>query len=198
MESYIADLVLFLMELLGPKRSEIFKRTHLGIKPEKPLAAQTLYNTPGGKNKEADDLMGASRNDRYATTMYGSAAAHKRGKTQLPENNLMPGSAISEEYQTLQLPALDSRSLDGGAGTGPVSEKKSSHRKSKNQNSGSKSVEPRGVMTTIPLESLGNESTAQNLATAANPVTVRDSLDSTAVFDTKKWKKMLNGNISMI
>lgn len=28
-ESYIADLVLFLMEMLGPKRAEIFKRTHL-------------------------------------------------------------------------------------------------------------------------------------------------------------------------
>ena len=28
-ESYIADIVLFLMEQLGPKRAEQFKRTHL-------------------------------------------------------------------------------------------------------------------------------------------------------------------------
>ena len=27
---------------------------------------------------------------------------------------------------------------------------------------------------------------------------MRDSLESTAVFDTKKWKKMINGNIGMV
>ena len=92
--------------------------------------------------------------------MYGSANVPERGKTKLPENNFLPGSAISEDYQTLQLPALDSRSLDGVAGPGAISEKKSTNRKSKTHNSGSKSLDPRGVMNTIPLESIGNESTA--------------------------------------
>jgi len=76
------------------------------------------------------------------------------------DNNLMD-SAVSEDYQTLQLPALDTRSLEGKMIPGAVSEKKSSRKKNKNNhNSGSKSVEPRGIMTTIPLESIGNESTA--------------------------------------
>ena len=151
-ESYIADLVLFLMEMLGPKRAEIFKRTHLGIKPDK-LAAQTLYNTPGGKKvtmKDSNDLLGDSRNvaDRYATTTYDNGMQH--GNTRLPptmNDNLMAGgTAVSEEYQTLQLPALDTRSFDGNLTAKSQAEKKSSHRKSKNQNSGSKSVEPRGQM----------------------------------------------------
>ena len=52
-------------------------------------------------------------------------------------------------------------------------------------------------MNTIPLESMGNESTAQNM-TAANTATLRESIETTTVFDTKKWKKMINGNVDMI
>ena len=52
-------------------------------------------------------------------------------------------------------------------------------------------------MNTIPLESMGNESTAQNM-TAANTGTLRESIETTTVFDTKKWKKMINGNVDMI
>ena len=72
-ESYIADLVLFLMERLGPKRAEIFKRQHLGIKPEKQFAAQTLYNTPGSMTL-GEDKARNSRNNNYraATTMYAT------------------------------------------------------------------------------------------------------------------------------
>ena len=53
-ESYVADLVLFLMEVLGPKRAEIFKRTHLQIHP--PTPTKTMYNTPGKKQFLADDV----------------------------------------------------------------------------------------------------------------------------------------------
>ena len=43
-ESYIADIVLFLMEILGPKRAEMFKRQHLQMRPPE---AKTVYLTPG-------------------------------------------------------------------------------------------------------------------------------------------------------
>ena len=45
-ESYIADIVLYLMELLGAKRAEMFKRKHLGMRPPE---AKTVYLTPGKK-----------------------------------------------------------------------------------------------------------------------------------------------------
>jgi len=32
-ESYIADIMLYLLECLGPTRADQFKRTHLGFKP---------------------------------------------------------------------------------------------------------------------------------------------------------------------
>lgn len=49
-ESYIADITLFMMEILGPKRAEQFKRTHLGIAPALPMPGQsTMYDTPGMK-----------------------------------------------------------------------------------------------------------------------------------------------------
>ena len=81
MESYIADIALFLMETLGPKRAEIFKRTHLGIKPEKPLmAAQTIYTTPGKKQADPDnDLLNDSRNPQRYSTLYGSGHMNRRG-----------------------------------------------------------------------------------------------------------------------
>ena len=34
--------------------------------------------------------------------------------------------------------------------------------------------------------------------TAANTATLRESIETTTVFDTKKWKKMINGNVDMI
>ena len=66
-ESYIADIVLFLMEVLGPKRAEQFKRTHLQISP---VAAQTLYATPGKEFAADNDMLGGSVNPRYQT-VYG-------------------------------------------------------------------------------------------------------------------------------
>ena len=39
-ESYIADILLFLMEVLGPKRAEEFKKTHLKMQPSLTTPAQ--------------------------------------------------------------------------------------------------------------------------------------------------------------
>ena len=79
-ESYIADLVLFLMELLGPKRAEQFKRTHLQILPppaSPKINLKTMYMTPGIKqfNQDADLLneagLAEAGANRYAT-VYGT------------------------------------------------------------------------------------------------------------------------------
>ena len=59
-ESYIADIVLFMMEVLGPKRAEQFKRTHLGMQaPALQMPGQsTMYDTPGMKQLDGDtDLL---------------------------------------------------------------------------------------------------------------------------------------------
>ena len=61
------------MEVLGPKRAEIFKRTHLQMSPQTP---KTMYVTQGGKKQflgDADDLVetsGAAMESRYRT-VYG-------------------------------------------------------------------------------------------------------------------------------
>ena len=55
-ESYIADIILFLMELLGPKRAENFKRVHLQlVTPTPPRIASEKHF-----GKDADDLVEAS------------------------------------------------------------------------------------------------------------------------------------------
>jgi len=86
--------------------------------------------------------------------------------------------------------------MDSGAAVSNrhYSEKKKQGSIRGHKGNGAKSVEPRSVMNTIPLESIGNESTAQNLG----PDTVTESIDTTTIFDTKKWKKMINGNVTMI
>lgn len=62
-------------------------------------------------------------------------------------------------------------------------------------NIGSKSVEhPR--MGTVPIETTnGNIETQANMAV---PDSVRVSVESISAFDTKKWKRMINGNVDMI
>ena len=62
-------------------------------------------------------------------------------------------------------------------------------------NIGSKSVDnPR--MGTIPIET-----TNGNIETQANmpvPNSLRESVESISTFDTKKWRRMINGNVEMI
>ena len=72
-ESYIADLVLYLMEILGPKRAEIFKRTHLQMQAQTPTS-KTMYLTPGKKHFLQDQDMvetGGVMDHRY-NTVYGN------------------------------------------------------------------------------------------------------------------------------
>ena len=48
-ESYIADIVLFMMEVLGPVRAEQFKRTHLQMNDAPmQIGPSTMYTTPDG------------------------------------------------------------------------------------------------------------------------------------------------------
>ena len=79
-------------------------------------------------------------------------------------------------------------------------------RETKRQNNvgskvGSKSVDhPKGTMKTIPIvDSVGNEmTTTMHAATTAVPNSIRDSQEELSQFDTKKWKKIINGNVEMI
>ena len=73
-----------------------------------------------------------------------------------------------------------------------VSERDTKHRRATNM--GSKSVDqPR--MATIPIiESVGSE---ENNLVKMN-TSLRESAEQTASFDTKKWKRIINGNVDMI
>ena len=51
-------------------------------------------------------------------------------------------------------------------------------------------------MATIPLESLGNET--QQTGVGNLPTQVRESSEANMTFDTRKWKKIINGNVDMI
>ena len=51
-------------------------------------------------------------------------------------------------------------------------------------------------MATIPLESLGNETTVTNIGNV--PTQVNESSEANMNFDTRKWKKIINGNVDMI
>ena len=55
-------------------------------------------------------------------------------------------------------------------------------------------------MKTIPIvDSVGNEmTTTMHAATTAVPNSIRDSQEELSQFDTKKWKKIINGNVEMI
>ena len=78
-ESYIADLVLFLVEILGPKRAEIFKRTHLQMQPEKP---KTMYMTPGKKHflQDQDMVETSGMIDNRYNTVYGNKMSGSKPK----------------------------------------------------------------------------------------------------------------------
>ena len=66
-ESYIADIILFLMELLGPKRADNFKRVHLQLVTPSPAGLSEKHF-----GKDADDLVEAGR---YKTAYAGGHVA---------------------------------------------------------------------------------------------------------------------------
>ena len=65
-ESYIADIVLYMMEVLGPKRAEHFKTTHLQIRPPTPKTMSRYRSfDPYSTNTETygnDQMKATSRN----------------------------------------------------------------------------------------------------------------------------------------
>lgn len=67
--------------------------------------------------------------------------------------------------------------------------------KKRSNNMGAKSVDqPR--IGTIPLaESLATD---ENQLVNLNSASLRDSAEQAASFDTKKWKRIINGNVEMI
>ena len=60
-ESYVSDLILFMLETLGPVRAEQFKRTHLGI-----------FNKGNG--------LSDSRNSGQNSPRYGKSQTHYNAK----------------------------------------------------------------------------------------------------------------------
>ena len=56
-ESYIADIALFLMEVLGPKRAEIFKRRHLNMRETAFTTARSPDPTKMSGNSKTSDLV---------------------------------------------------------------------------------------------------------------------------------------------
>ena len=54
-------------------------------------------------------------------------------------------------------------------------------------------------MGTIAIvDSLGNETTLVNQGQSSLPTQVNESAEQASAFDTKKWKKIINGNVDMI
>ena len=101
-ESYIADIALFLMEILGPKRAEIFKRRHLNMRE---TAFTTTARSPdptkmSGNSKTSDLVkieeggmgqLGAATPGRYKT-VYGKMMKQK-GRRNL-NNSLTEGVRV--------------------------------------------------------------------------------------------------------
>ena len=187
-ESYIADIVLFLMEQLGPKRAEQFKRTHLQIQPP---AAMTQYLSANKKQLGfEEDLLNDSSKALAAAghyaTVYGNGRLGEQTKALANTRSDLVATSAGEEYGNTKTMMLPDISGSRGSGT-----------KKRYQNSGAKSVEQSRNMMTIPLaDTLGNETTQANAMTGVQ--SMRESVEVSTGFDTKKWKRIINGNVEMI
>ena len=73
MESYIADIVLFLLEALGPTRAEQFKRTHLGFKLNQTHLAPFRKTFTEEENSVLSD-----RPKKKQATMLGSRTSYEK------------------------------------------------------------------------------------------------------------------------
>ena len=130
------------MEMLGPKRAEIFKRTHLGMKPEvitKVVSPPMGARPPMSKQYAVDNLMsvGLPKDAHYSTSyggkMLSKSNTKRRNGSQLGNiENLDFTSADGDAPMSLPR-IINSPNLNS------VSERNS--RKSKH-NMGSKSFEP--------------------------------------------------------
>ena len=77
-ESYIADIVLFMMEVLGPKRAEHFKSAHLQMRTPTPKSSQRYRSIdPYGTNAgpyDNEPMQGTSRNFNHVTPIQNSSS----------------------------------------------------------------------------------------------------------------------------
>lgn len=125
-----------------------------------------------------------------ATATKGGVMNRRQANSSLawqPEHMNMTTTIGEDQNNSLSLPRINN-SMDLHS----ISERDS---KKYSNNIGSKSVEhPR--MGTVPIETTnGNIETQANMAV---PDSVRVSVESISAFDTKKWKRMINGNVDMI
>ncbi len=150
-----------------------------------PPAAQTQYLTPNKNKKQLgfeDDLAGQNIN-RYATT-YGNIGEEQKATLGKTFTNMHPTSA-GDQYGATKTTLLPD-----------ITASQNSNQKKRYNKTGSKSVEQSMNMPTIPLhETLGNDSAANALT---NDRSMRESMEVATGFDTKKWKKIINGNVEMI
>lgn len=153
---------------------------------------------PSGKNflNDNDMVETSGMADGRYKTMYGVGKMGHGGKpvkrvgiiTQLDRVDDFDGGATSAGEENMTLPRIGN-SMEIHS----ISERDTKRR---SNNMGSKSVDQPRTMGTIPIiDSLGNES--EQRAIQMNS-TMRDSYEQTTSFDTKKWKRMINGNVEMI
>ena len=108
---------------MGPKRAEIFKRTHLAMKPH---IDKKHFASDDDKQHPED-----RRDDRASSTLYAKDAKHIFKATRFSQSFIRESQKNKEFFQTMKLPKLED-SFDGSVHFGSASDKRNSEQKKSN------------------------------------------------------------------